>query len=148
MSKPHRISVGGLVFRGGRVLLVRYPDLDGGTFLVGPGGGVEDEESLFEAVVREMREETGIVVEPMRIAIVEDDIPSERFKTCKIWMTCRDLGGEICRSAESDAEGILEAVWLTAEQVAQETVYPATLQRVSWELLRSESWMAEYLSRS
>src|SRR4051794_22531041 len=48
----------------GRVLLVRHNE---GDVWVLPGGSIEPPESLADAVVREMWEETGLWVEPMRV---------------------------------------------------------------------------------
>ena len=49
-----------------KILLIRRsPDDFGGW--EGPGGSVEEGETLEEAVVREVREETGLDVEPERI---------------------------------------------------------------------------------
>ena len=45
MSKPHRIAAGGLIFRDDAILLVRYPDGHGGTYLVGPGGALQEHEN-------------------------------------------------------------------------------------------------------
>ena len=66
MSKPHRIAAGGLIFRDEAILLVRYCDADGGTYLVGPGGGLEEDENVVQAIVREVEEETGITVRPQK----------------------------------------------------------------------------------
>lgn len=48
----------------GRILLVRNADFDSWT---PPGGSIEPNESPKDAAVREMREETGLLVEPVRI---------------------------------------------------------------------------------
>jgi ADP-ribose pyrophosphatase YjhB (NUDIX family) len=48
----------------GRILLIRNADFDSWT---PPGGSIEPYESPKDAAVREMREETGLVVEPVRI---------------------------------------------------------------------------------
>ncbi|WP_159081603.1 NUDIX domain-containing protein [Nocardioides sediminis] len=47
----------------GRVLLARHRINEGTTVWVGPGGGVEDGETLVEALARELSEETGLVLE-------------------------------------------------------------------------------------
>jgi len=48
----------------GRILLTRNADANSWTL---PGGGIEPNESPKDAAVREMREETGLLVEPVRI---------------------------------------------------------------------------------
>lgn len=75
------VGVGGVVFRDGRVLLIRRgtPPLQGRWSI--PGGRVEWGETLEQAVVRELREETGLDVQVIElIEIVErifDDEPGE-----------------------------------------------------------------------
>jgi 8-oxo-dGTP diphosphatase len=56
------VGVGGVVFAGGRVLLVkrRFDPLAGRWSL--PGGGLEVGETLAEGLAREMKEETGLTV--------------------------------------------------------------------------------------
>lgn len=53
-----------VIFRDGRVLLQRRDDNGLWGF---PGGGVEPGESLAVAVRREVEEETGLLVEPVRV---------------------------------------------------------------------------------
>lgn len=56
-------SVTGLVYdESGRILLVRHSE--GGVW-VAPGGAVDPDESPQDAVVREIWEETGLLVEPI-----------------------------------------------------------------------------------
>jgi 8-oxo-dGTP diphosphatase len=60
---PLRASCRGLVFDDdGRVLLAQHRINEETTVWVGPGGGVEDGESLVEALARELFEETGLVL--------------------------------------------------------------------------------------
>lgn len=60
---PLRTSCRGLVFDDeGRVLLAQHRINEETTVWVGPGGGVEDGESLVEALARELFEETGLVL--------------------------------------------------------------------------------------
>ena len=83
MGMPHRIAAGGLIFRRNAVLLVRYRDESEGTFLVGPGGGLEEGENIIQAIIREVQEEIGITVEPKRVAVIED-LQSPRVKMIKV----------------------------------------------------------------
>lgn len=68
---PLRTSCRGLVINdGGRVLLAQHR-ISEGTVWVGPGGGVEDGETLVEALARELGEETGLVLtDPAAPALV------------------------------------------------------------------------------
>src|SRR5262245_7453641 len=58
-----KVDVRGVVFRDGRLLLVRETD-DGGWSL--PGGWADVNESPRESVVRELREESGYEVRPVK----------------------------------------------------------------------------------
>jgi ADP-ribose pyrophosphatase YjhB (NUDIX family) len=65
-----RPGVAAVIFDGERVLLQRRDD-NGRWGL--PGGGVDPGESVRTAVVREVREETGLDVEPLRLIGVYSD---------------------------------------------------------------------------
>jgi 8-oxo-dGTP pyrophosphatase MutT (NUDIX family) len=65
-----RPGVAAVIFDGGRVLMQRRDDT--GRWGL-PGGGVEPGESVRAAVVREVREETGLDVEPLRLIGVYSD---------------------------------------------------------------------------
>lgn len=62
MTEIQEIHVAvGVVFREGKVLIARRPDhVHQGGLLEFPGGKVEDGESVQQALVREIREETGL----------------------------------------------------------------------------------------
>jgi 8-oxo-dGTP diphosphatase len=66
-DRPY-LAVSAVIVRNGEFLAVRRarPPMQGLFTL--PGGGVETGESLTEAVVREVREETGLTVEPVALA--------------------------------------------------------------------------------
>jgi 8-oxo-dGTP diphosphatase len=72
-DRPY-VGVGGVVVMGGRIVLIRrgkQPLL--GRWVI-PGGTVELGETLHEAVIREMQEETGLVVRPREVVLVFDRI--------------------------------------------------------------------------
>ena len=85
MNRAHRIAAGGLIFRDDAVLLVRYRDVNEGTYLVGPGGKLREDENVFQAIVRETMEETNVRVLPKRVVIIEDLICTS-FKMIKVWI--------------------------------------------------------------
>jgi 8-oxo-dGTP diphosphatase len=69
-SYPERpfLAVSAAIVRDGRVLVVRRARPPAQGLFTLPGGVVEAGETMVEAVVREVREETGIAVEPVTLA--------------------------------------------------------------------------------
>jgi 8-oxo-dGTP pyrophosphatase MutT (NUDIX family) len=143
MSKPHRISAGGIIFKGNTVLLVRYRNTNAsGTYLVGPGGKLEDDENIVQAIIRETKEETGVSVAPKRVVAIED-LMCSHFKMIKVWMVCGVIEGEVRKTEGAQKEGIIEASWLTKDQLATEVVFPSSLMQHDWEQFRTETWQVE-----
>jgi len=105
------VGVGAVVVYQGRVLLVRRGSepLKGQWSL--PGGLLEIGESLSAGVVREVREETGLIVEPVELIELLDRIHRDgelvRYHYVIADYLCRVAGGEL--QAASDAE---EARWV------------------------------------
>jgi len=144
MSKAHRIAAGGLIFRDDAVLLVRYRNDNGGTYLVGPGGELEEDENVVQAIVRETMEETNVRVQPKRVVLIEDLICAS-FKMIKVWMICEVVEGETSRTDGAEMEGIIEAAWYAKAQLAGEVVFPPPLIQHDWDQLRSEKRQVECL---
>jgi ADP-ribose pyrophosphatase YjhB (NUDIX family) len=71
-----RVRVTGIVIEDGRLLLLNQ-DTDSGRSWSLPGGKLEDGETLAGALVREMKEETGLDVEPGRLLYVCDHLPAQ-----------------------------------------------------------------------
>jgi len=100
------VGVGAVVVDQGRVLLVRRgrEPLKGQWSL--PGGLLEIGESLSAGVVREVREETGLTVEPVELIELLDRIHREgervRYHYVIADYLCRVVCGEL--QAASDAE--------------------------------------------
>jgi 8-oxo-dGTP pyrophosphatase MutT (NUDIX family) len=128
--------------RDERVLLVRYRDVGGGTFLAGPGGGVLDHESVADAAVRETLEETGVRVTPGRALLIED-IVTDRFKMCKIWLACTVAAGDVTTTEEARLEGIIECRWFRRSELDGERVYPWIVTDREWSLFFSPHYLLE-----
>jgi 8-oxo-dGTP diphosphatase len=69
-SYPDRpyLAVSAAIVRDGHVLVVRRARAPAHGLFTLPGGAVEAGETLAEAVIREVREETGLAVEPVALA--------------------------------------------------------------------------------
>jgi len=66
-TRPY-LAVSAAIFRDGRVLIVRRARPPAHGLYTLPGGGVELGETLEQAVVREVREETALEIEPIALA--------------------------------------------------------------------------------
>jgi 8-oxo-dGTP diphosphatase len=114
MNMPtHIVSVGGLVYnRQNKILLVKNPRR-GWEF---PGGQVENGETLTQALVREIKEESGINVKVIKMVGIYSKITShEGYNGIKIVPTqvnidfiCKYISGKLTLSNETIDYGWFE----------------------------------------
>ena len=101
------VGVGAVIVDEGRVLLVRRgtEPLQGEWSL--PGGLLEVGESLMAGVVREVREETGLTVEPVELIELLDRIHREgervRYHYVIADYLCRVVSGALEAATDADA---------------------------------------------
>jgi 8-oxo-dGTP diphosphatase len=124
-SFPERpiVGVGAVILDGGRVLLVRrgHEPLKGEWSL--PGGAVELGETLVEALVREVREETGLEIRVGPVVEVLDRVHRGADRRIEYHFVivdylCTPIGGRLTPSSDAD-----DACWapvgdLTAYKLA------------------------------
>jgi mutator protein MutT len=113
------VGVGAVIVDGQSVLLVKraHPPLQGEWSL--PGGAVEVGETLHEAVVREVREETGLEVAVGRLVDVVDRVhrtPDGRveYHFVVVDYLCTPVGGVLAH--DSDAA---EVCWAAADDLTR-----------------------------
>lgn len=70
-----RLAVSAGIFRDGKILLVRRAREPAKGIYTFPGGRVEFGESLTEALAREIREETGLIIEIVGLAGYREALP-------------------------------------------------------------------------
>jgi ADP-ribose pyrophosphatase YjhB (NUDIX family) len=98
-----KVDVRGVLFRAGSLLLVQEKE-DGCWTL--PGGWADPNESLREAVEREVREESGFVTSAMKLLAVFDrskhgHTPFYPFHVYKAFVLCNIIGGTPTPSPET-----------------------------------------------
>jgi 8-oxo-dGTP diphosphatase len=144
VEREYRISAGAIVIKENQILLVRYNNSDGTSYLVRPGGAVFTNEGTGQAVVREVREETGLEVSPQKVLFVED-LLSRRYRIVKIWFLCNLVGGQLARTQGALDEGITDVVWHRKGQLLDEVVYPPELSSYGWRAFVQNNWESKYL---
>lgn len=124
-DKP-RVAVGAVVIHKGRVLLVQRGQAPAEGFWAIPGGSVELGETLQSAAEREIKEETGIVIqarEPIfTFDMVEKDAQGRvRFHYVIIDLQAEYVGGEL--RPGTDAR---QARWVAPAELDSLNVSPKT----------------------
>src|SRR5215472_11536410 len=76
-TRPH-LAVSAAIIRDGKVLIVRRARPPAHGLFTLPGGGVELGETLHEAVIREVFEETALTIEPLVLAGFREAIARDR----------------------------------------------------------------------
>lgn len=102
------VGVGGVVFEGESVLLVRRAREPGRGKWSIPGGAVRLGETLVQALEREMLEETGLAVKVVKpLEVVERIIPGDggrvRYHYVLIDYLCRVRGGALRPGSDAGA---------------------------------------------
>ena len=106
------LAVSAAIFRDGRVLIVRRARPPAHGLYTLPGGGVELGETLEQAVIREVREETALDVMPVELvgfrqAITRDGEGRVERHFVILPFAARFLGGNVALNEE-----LAEAHWL------------------------------------
>jgi ADP-ribose pyrophosphatase YjhB (NUDIX family) len=123
MSGPApRIRVGVVLLEGDALLLVEHRKGDRGYWLL-PGGGLEHGETFFDCAVREVREETGLVVEPERVVYLSEAIaPGGGRHIVNVFVKARRVEGSLALPEDD----IIAAVrWVPLAELPGLVMYPA-----------------------
>jgi ADP-ribose pyrophosphatase YjhB (NUDIX family) len=116
-TRPY-LAVSAAIFRDGKVLIVRRARPPANGLYTLPGGGVELGETLEEAVIREVKEETALDVEPValagyRQAIARDAQGGVERHFVILPFAARWIAGEVTLNEE-----LGEALWLEPAELA------------------------------
>lgn len=122
-----RNSAKALIVRDGRIAAIRIRH-EGREWFIMPGGGQEPGETLAEAVVREVREELGLLVEPRELLLVAEGPHRERFHRVDHVFLCTLVGeaAEGATHSDTDQAGV---EWLEVARLDTLPLYPLPLRR-------------------
>jgi 8-oxo-dGTP pyrophosphatase MutT (NUDIX family) len=116
---PARVIVAGFVERDGKLLVIRERPAglpaDHEPVINQPAGHVEKNETLTDAVVREVMEESGYQVRPVELVGVHQIIVTAEGRTTIAFLFRCELVDEIQHPIT--ATEIVEALWLTQDEI-------------------------------
>ena len=122
----YNIGVGGAVVRDGRLLLVRRASRHGRGNWQLPGGFIEPDETIEQAVVREVLEESGISAEVEAVLGLRSRYDPDSGNGIYIVLVLRPVSGEpIADNHEVDQAG-----YFTLEEIRRLSPLPP----VNWEI--------------
>lgn len=139
-----RNSAKAIIFENDKVLLTRNEDQEG-TFYLLPGGGQNFGETLTQALVREVMEETGYVVEPGKLLLVRDYVGAnhefagndgDAHQTEHMFRAfCRkhDSGGKLSPDAWQPGMD-----WIPLSEIGAVRIYPSVLAGILPQLFNGD----------
>lgn len=130
-APPPTVRAQAILFRDGRLLCARHARR-GAEYWVLPGGHVEAGETVWEALVREVAEETGLTVRDGRLWAVGEFVAAGRHVLdCAFAVT--DFDGEAALGSDPDAAShpasLVGLAWLERAAVEDGIFRPAILAR-------------------
>lgn len=116
-QRPY-LAVSAAIIRDGKVLIVRRARNPALNLYTLPGGAVEVGETLHQAVIREVREETSLTIEPVAFAgyrevIMRDDKGRVERHFVIMSFAARWLAGDLALNEELD-----DARWLAPAELS------------------------------
>lgn len=125
MSRQFSCRVYGVLRDGDRVLLTRSK-FRGASFVNFPGGGVEIGEAPMDALKREFREETGLVVTPVRTLYASEGAhlsTAMPIQIVSMYWYVKSAAGEPRLAGNGD--DVLSLFWCEVTQLPVAEMFPA-----------------------
>jgi ADP-ribose pyrophosphatase YjhB (NUDIX family) len=139
-----KVDVRAFIWDADRVLLIRE-DADGGRWTL-PGGWADVNESPSESVVREVEEESGYIVKPIRLLAVlyrekQGHPPPFPYHVYKLFFHCEIAGGSAKKTAESSESAFFAEASLPGLSLSR--VLPGQIQGF-FQALRAGKTVTQY----
>jgi len=147
----HRIRAAALVVDDDRLLLVKnqHP-VTGLEYWIPPGGGLENNESIYECAIRETREETGLTVTLGPILYIGEFIDLEINRHyIETFILATSFNGKLSTDEWQPMEKdfIKDIEFVSRREMAGLNVFPDVLKQDFWDVIKSGVKTATYLGQ-
>lgn len=116
-----KIDTRAAIFQNGKILLVHE---NNGTWSL-PGGWCDVDQSVASNVIKETREETGLLVSAERLIAVQDwrlhNVRNYAYGVIKIFVLCKSTGGSFAENIETTGIGYFNRDELPANLAIEKT---------------------------
>lgn len=129
-AKPKRIRAVAIIVNDGKVLLIHRVS-HGKEYHVFPGGGVEKDETIEQAILREVQEETSLEVKIEKLLYhhIYDDSTEQFFYLCRYVSGEPKLGdGNEARDMKEGNDNFYDPVWYEIKGLPQLLLYPLEIR--------------------
>ena len=137
-----KIDTRAAIFKDGKILLVHE---NNGTWSL-PGGWCDVLESVKSNTVKEVKEETGLDAEAVRLIAVQDrnkhNVPIYAYGVCKVFVLCRVTGGSFCENSETT-----ETAYFAPDEIPQNLAEEKTSReqiKMCFEADKDENWQTMF----
>ena len=136
MERKNRTAAKALIIKDGKMLAIKLND-NGDAFYIMPGGGQDSEDTLTDAVKREVAEETGIEINPKSLEFVIEGVHGEAFHRIDLIFLCEYIGLVNGAVLHEDTNQV-GYEWLAIENLLEKPLYPSKLRRQIMKLYHGE----------
>lgn len=137
-----KIDTRAAIFKDGRILLVHE---NNGTWSL-PGGWCDVLESVKSNTIKEVKEETGLDAEAVRIIVIQDrnkhNKPLYAYGICKIFVLCNVIGGKFLENIETT-----EIKYFSLEEIPSNLAEEKTSREqieMCFEAFNNENWQTQF----
>ncbi len=127
MEREIRNSAKALIIKNGKMAAIKISDGSEEWYIM-PGGGQESEETLPEAVCREVAEELGISVKCEELLFVIEGVHGEDFHRVDLIFACEYIG-ELPNAELHNDTNQVGIEWLDISVLNTLPLYPSKLRR-------------------
>lgn len=131
----------GIIIQDGKILMTYARKVD---FWMIPGGGLESEESLEQCCVRELAEETGLIVVPQYCQVTIDEFYEEWLYRSHYFI-CDIVDKTQRRLTLEETEAVLDSCWIPVTDALN--IF-ADYQNPSHEEIKRGAYLREYSALS